>query len=160
MTLLADQIDGVIGVDTHRDTLTVAAVTPVGGLLGQLAVHADGAGYQRLLDFARAQVAGRRCFAVEGAGSYGAGLARMPAERGKWVVEVDRPSRPARRGGKTDALVRLRDDPETRAYARRRQAEGKSPREIRRCVKRAVARQLFKLLERCDQVGVQLVSVS
>jgi transposase len=104
MTLLADQIDGVIGVDT----LTIAAVTPVGGLLGQLAVHADGAGYQRLLDFARAQVPGRRCFAVEGAGSYGAGLARMLAERGEWVVEVDRPSRPARRGGKTDALDAIR----------------------------------------------------
>jgi hypothetical protein len=102
---LANRVDGVIGVDTHRDTLTAAAVTPVGGLLGQLTVPADGAGYQRLLDFARAQVAGRRCFAVGGAGSYGAGLTRLLAERGEWVVEVDRPSRPARRGGKTDAPV-------------------------------------------------------
>jgi hypothetical protein len=32
MTMLAEQTDGVIGVDTHRDTLTAAAVTPVGGL--------------------------------------------------------------------------------------------------------------------------------
>jgi transposase len=48
----------------------------------------------------------------------------------------------------TVALVRLRDDPATRAYAARRRAEGKSPREIRRCLKRAIARQLFKLLER------------
>jgi transposase len=31
------------------------------------------------------------------------------------------------------ALVRLRDDPDTRAYAARRRAEGKSPRDIRRC---------------------------
>jgi transposase len=108
MTMLADQTDGVIGVDTHRDTLTAAAVTPVGGLLGEVAVAADGAGYQRLLDFARVQVPGRRCFAVEGAGSYGAGLARMLAERGEWVVEVDRPKRPARRGGKTDALDAVR----------------------------------------------------
>lgn len=46
MTMLAEQTDGVIGLDTHRDTLTAAAVTPVGGLLGQLAVPADGAGYQ------------------------------------------------------------------------------------------------------------------
>jgi hypothetical protein len=38
MAMLADQIDGVIGVDT----LTAAAVTPVGGLLGQLTVPADG----------------------------------------------------------------------------------------------------------------------
>jgi hypothetical protein len=28
---------------------------------------------------------------------------------------------------------------------------GKSTREIGRCLKRAVARQLFKLLERCDR---------
>jgi transposase len=108
MTILADQVDGVIGVDTHRDTLTAAAVTPVGGLLKQLAVAADGAGYQRLLDFACTQVPGRRCFAVEGAGSYGAGLARLLAERGEWVVEIDRPTRPARRGGKTDALDAVR----------------------------------------------------
>jgi hypothetical protein len=46
--------------------------------------------------------------AVEGAGSYGAGLARMLVGRGEWMVEVDRPSRPARRGGKTDALDTVR----------------------------------------------------
>jgi transposase len=104
MPTLADQVDGVISVDTHRDTLTAAAVTAVGGLLGQLVVAADGAGYQRLLDFARMQVAERRCFAVEGAGSYGAGLVRVLVDHGEWVVEVDRPTRPARRGGKSDAL--------------------------------------------------------
>jgi transposase len=108
MTLLADRVDGVIGVDTHRDTLTAAAVSGVGGLLGQVAVGADAAGYQRLLDFARINVPGRRWFAVEGAGSYGAGLTRLLVERGEWVVEVDRPRRPARRGGKTDALDALR----------------------------------------------------
>jgi transposase len=108
MTVLADQVDGVIGVDTHRDTLSAAAVTAVGGLLGQLAVAADAAGYQRLFDFARASVPGRRCFAVEGAGSYGAGLTRLLVDRGEWVVEVDRPKRPARRGGKTDALDAVR----------------------------------------------------
>jgi transposase len=46
MTGLANQVDGVIGVDAHRDTLTAAAITPIGGLLGQQAVPADGAGYQ------------------------------------------------------------------------------------------------------------------
>jgi hypothetical protein len=50
----------------------------------------------------------------------------------------------------TVAVVRLRDDPSTRAYATRRRADGKSPREIRRCVKRAIARHLFKLLQRYD----------
>jgi transposase len=48
----------------------------------------------------------------------------------------------------TVAPVRLRDDPVARASAARRRAEGKSPREIRRCVRRAIARQLFKLPQR------------
>jgi transposase len=118
MTMLADRVDGVIGVDTHRDTLSAAAVTAVGGLLGQVAVAADAAGYQGLLDFARAQIPGRRCFAVEGAGSYGAGLTRLLVGRGEWVVEVDRPKRPARRGGKTDALDAVRAAREALAQER------------------------------------------
>jgi transposase len=60
----------------------------------------------------------------------------------------------------TVALVRLRDDPTTRAYAARRRAEGKSPREIRRCVKRAIARHLFKLLQRFDRPDVEVVRVA
>jgi transposase len=59
----------------------------------------------------------------------------------------------------TVALVRLRDDPATRAEAARRRAEGKSPREIRRCVKRAIARQLFKLLQRLDRFDTEVVRV-
>jgi transposase len=73
MSGLAGVIDGVIGVDTHRDTLAAAATDMVGGLLAQTSVRADGASYRRLLAFARVQVPGRRCWAVEGAGSYGAG---------------------------------------------------------------------------------------
>jgi transposase len=118
MTALAEKVDGVIGVDTHRDTLSAAAVTAVGGLLGQLAVGADAVGYQSLIDFARVHVPGRRCFAVEGAGSYGAGLARLLVERGEWVVEIDRPRRPARRGGKTDALDAIRAAREALAQER------------------------------------------
>jgi transposase len=57
-------------------------------------------------------------------------------------------------------LARLRDDPDTRAYAARRRSEGKSARDIRRCLKRAVARQLFKLLERHDRPHVEVVRVA
>jgi transposase len=57
-------------------------------------------------------------------------------------------------------VARLRDDADTRAYAARRRAEGKSTREIRRCLKRAVARQLFKLLERYDRAAGELVRSS
>jgi transposase len=118
MSMLADRVDGVIGVDTHRDTLTAAAVTAVGGLLGQMTVAADAAGYRRLLDFACAHVPGRRCFAVEGAGSYGAGLTRLLIDQGEWVMEVDQPSRPARRGGKSDALDAVRAAREALAQQR------------------------------------------
>jgi transposase len=59
----------------------------------------------------------------------------------------------------TIVLARLRDDPQTRAYAARRRAEGKSVRDVRRCLKRAVARQLFKLLERYGDAAVEVAAV-
>ncbi|MET7904774.1 hypothetical protein ABZS86_26255 [Streptomyces sp. NPDC005355] len=42
----------------------------------------------------------------------------------------------------------MRTDPTTKVYIQRRTTEGKSPREARRCLKRAIARQVVKLLER------------
>jgi transposase len=59
----------------------------------------------------------------------------------------------------TIVLARLRDDPATRAYSARRRSQGKSTREIRRCLKRAVARQLFKLLERYHPAQVRPATV-
>ena len=47
----------------------------------------------------------------------------------------------------TIVLSRLKHDEETRTYAARRLAEGKTPREVKRCLKRFAARRLFKLLE-------------
>jgi transposase len=109
MSRLAGAIDGVIGVDTHRDTLAAAATDSVGGLLAQTSVSANAAGYRRLFDFARAQLPGRRCWAVEGAGSYGAGLTTFLHTHGERVVEVGRPKRPPRRtGAKSDALDAVR----------------------------------------------------
>jgi transposase len=46
------------------------------------------------------------------------------------------------------ALTRLRQDPATSHYVTRRRAEGKSDKEIRRCLKRILARKLFRLMER------------
>ena len=43
-------------------------------------------------------------------------------------------------------MSRLRNDPRTQAYARRRTAEGKSTREIIRCLKRYVAREVYQAL--------------
>ena len=46
------------------------------------------------------------------------------------------------------ALVRMRSCPRTRAYVARRTAEGKTMREIRRCLKRYIARELYRHLTR------------
>jgi transposase len=109
MAMLAEHVDGVIGVDPHRDTLTAAAVTNLGGVLAQTTTSADAAGYQQLLSFANRQVPGRRLWSVEGAGSFGAGLATLLQQRGEWVVEVGRPKRPASRSGaKSDTLDAVR----------------------------------------------------
>jgi transposase len=45
------------------------------------------------------------------------------------------------------AMTRTRCHLPTRAYTERRSAEGKNPREIRRCVKRYLARHLYRLME-------------
>ncbi|MEU8837411.1 transposase [Streptomyces sp900116325] len=107
--MLAEQVGGVIGVDTHRDTLAAAAVSPIGAALATTDAPANARGYRRLLDFARQHVPGRRCWALEGVGSYGAGLAAFLDQAGEQVVEVLRPKRPAVRGGrKTDMIDVIR----------------------------------------------------
>jgi transposase len=47
----------------------------------------------------------------------------------------------------TVVLSRLRYDKTTQVYAERRTSEGKSPREIKRCLKRYLAREFYRLLE-------------
>ena len=46
----------------------------------------------------------------------------------------------------TIAATRMRCCPTTQAYVTRRTAEGKNPKEIRRCLKRYIARQLYRTL--------------
>jgi transposase len=107
--MLAERIDFVVGVDTHKHTHTAAIVTPTGRLVAQLTVAADASGYAHLLRFARERAPGRRVWAIEGTGSYGAGLTTHLLEHAEWVVEIDRPKRPARRNGaKTDELDAVR----------------------------------------------------
>jgi transposase len=50
----------------------------------------------------------------------------------------------------TIALVRMRHDKRTRAYVQRRTAEGLSTKEIIRCLKRAIAREIYPDLTRAD----------
>jgi transposase len=46
----------------------------------------------------------------------------------------------------TMAVSRMRSHPPTLAYIQRRRAEGKTDREIRRCIKRYLARHLYRAL--------------
>jgi hypothetical protein len=45
-------------------------------------------------------------------------------------------------------LVRMHGCPRTRTYVARRTAEGKTTRQIRRCLKRYIARELYRHLTR------------
>lgn len=45
------------------------------------------------------------------------------------------------------AIQRQRHDPATKAYIERRCSEGKTDREIRRCLNRYIARELYRTLE-------------
>ena len=45
------------------------------------------------------------------------------------------------------AVTRIRCDPQTQAYRKRRSSQGKTDREIRRCLKRYIARRVWRLLE-------------
>ncbi|HEU4650867.1 MAG TPA: IS110 family transposase, partial [Croceibacterium sp.] len=61
--------------------------------------------YRELLGVAVQYAPGRRVWAIEGSGSYGAGLARFLAARGETVLEISRTPRGERRlKGKDDAL--------------------------------------------------------
>jgi transposase len=77
------------------------------------------------------------------------GAAPILASSGQTVrVRLNRSRGPSAQPGLVPVvLTRLRTDPETRAYASRRQAQGKTNREIKRCLVRYVARQLYRLLE-------------
>ena len=79
------------------------------------------------------------------------GVAPIEASSGKVVRH------PLNRAGNREAnralymicLARMRRDPRTQAYVARRTAEGKSKREIIRCLKRYVAREAYRVLVSC-----------
>ena len=83
-----------------------------------------------------------------------AGAAPIPANSGQITTRhrLNRyGDRQLNRALHTVALSRLRYDPATQAYAKRRTAEGKTSREIKRCLKRYLARDLYRLLENPSQ---------
>src|SRR2546427_2201886 len=102
--MLADQVDYVVGVDPHRDSHALAVVHAVSGaVVFEATVVACSDGYAQALALVDRHAPGRRAFAVEGTGSFGAGLTRFLSGRGERVLEVGRLRRERRSGGKTDA---------------------------------------------------------
>ena len=104
--MLADELDYVLGVDTHRDEHVMVIVTaPAGAVVAGGSVPANARGYRELLRVAGRLAPGRRAWAIEGTGSYGAGLARFLAGRGESVLELSRtPPAEKRLRGKDDTL--------------------------------------------------------
>jgi len=86
------------------------------------------------------------------------GVAPIEASSGKVVRHR------LNRGGNREAnralymicLARMRRDPRTQEYLARRTAEGKSKREIIRCLKRYIAREVYRVLVSCDVRSSQI----
>ena len=98
----AGQVVG--GVDPHADTIHVAVLTALGKVVGDAEFTTTAAGYAQAIEFLTAQGVVERV-GVEGAACYGAGITRALHRAGIAVVEVERPTRSARRrAGKSDRL--------------------------------------------------------
>ena len=106
MPMLADAVDAVIGVDTHRDVHHAEIAHRSGAVIAACSVPNTSSGYAQLLDWARHHAPGPRLAAcIEGTRSYGAGLARAAAAAGLVVIECEQPTRKTRRGkGKSDPI--------------------------------------------------------
>ena len=104
--MLAETVDAVIGIDTHRDTHEAEIADPAGRPIAALQAGNDSAGFSRLLAaIANAAPGPRVAVCAEGSRSYGIGLARALAAAGLLVIECERPSRKRRRGkGKSDPI--------------------------------------------------------
>ncbi|HEX6516114.1 MAG TPA: IS110 family transposase [Nocardioidaceae bacterium] len=94
----------IVGVDTHKHTHVAVAITRLGARLAAHSAPATREGYAALLGWAR-RLGEVEAFAVEGTGSYGAGLASFLRRQAIHVVEVSHCDRRKRRkDGKNDTL--------------------------------------------------------
>ena len=94
----------IVGVDTHKHVHVAVAIDRVGARLGSCSVTADRAGYSDLMNWART-LGAVEAFGIEGAGSYGVGLASFVRRHAVRVVEVNHCDRRKRRNnGKSDTI--------------------------------------------------------
>ena len=104
--MLAEVVDAVVGVDTHRDTHEVEIASRCGTPIATCKIGNDDAGYAELLGWIITRAPGGRvAVCIEGTRSYGVGLARAVAAAGLVVIECEQPRRKDRRGkGKSDPI--------------------------------------------------------
>lgn len=108
--MLAEVIDAVVGIDTHRDTHQVEIALPTGAPLATCTITNDTRGYARLLAWIAERTPGpagsaRLAVSIEGTRSYGLGVARAVSAAGLLVIEAEQPTRKDRRGrGKSDPI--------------------------------------------------------
>ena len=104
--MVAEVVDAVVGVDTHRDTHQAEIAGPAGVPIATTQIPNTSAGFTALLGWMAEHSPGPRILlAVEGSRSYGIGLTRAAAAAGLAVIEVGRPTRTHRRGvGKSDPI--------------------------------------------------------
>jgi transposase len=104
--MLAELVDAVVGVDTHRDTHQVEIALSNGAPIACTTISNDTSGYAELLAWIVDHAPGPRlAVSIEGTRSYGIGLARAAAAAGLVVLECEQPHRKARRGkGKSDPI--------------------------------------------------------
>ena len=80
MPMLAELVDAVVGVDTHRDTHQVEIALPTAAPIATCQISNDSAGYAALLAWIAEHTPGPRLVvSIEGTRSYGSGWpARSP----------------------------------------------------------------------------------
>ncbi len=137
------------GLDQHLEQLVATAAPRTVQLLGISTGHAG----QLLV------TAGQNIDRLHGDGSFAAlcGASPIPASSGKTTRHRLNPGgdRQANRALHLIAVCRLRYCDRTRSYAERRTREGKSQREIMRCLKRYIAREVHSTL-RADLAELDL----
>ena len=111
MSIVAEQYEFVIGVDTHAATHTLSVITAAtGAVIDQAVFSTTPSGLDRALTWITRHVDEHAALVViEGVGSYGAGLTGRVVNAGLTVVEPASMAAAQRRAvGKTDAKDAVR----------------------------------------------------
>jgi transposase len=104
--MVAEVVDAVVGVDTHRDFHVAEIALPTAAPIAVARFDNTRAGFAKFLAWIGEHMPGPRlAISIEGARSFGVGLARAVTAAGFTVLESEQPNRSTRRGkGKSDPI--------------------------------------------------------